>query len=177
MCNKLKKGCSPIIKHHELEKKLYEFYSIPEFRDLFQGICVKKDYIHKENSCLDLGVALNTAQLFGLLTQIHGVGETRSIISIDEDIAQEIIADCEREMVDKMSHLFDAMIEQDNKKKHHQISEAESVMGNFMNRLDNGNLIYSKEPSSEIEETLDENFINEQVKSYSKLLKSSLVKK
>jgi len=41
-----KNGCSPIIKHYELEKKLYRFYSLTEFRDLFQDICPKKR-LHK----------------------------------------------------------------------------------------------------------------------------------
>ena len=40
------KGLSPIIKHHELETKLYEFYSLPDFEELFQDICPKKDYIN-----------------------------------------------------------------------------------------------------------------------------------
>ena len=44
------KGLSPIIKHHELETKLYEFYSLPDFEELFQDICPKKDYINPKNS-------------------------------------------------------------------------------------------------------------------------------
>lgn len=62
-----KNGCSPIIKHYELEKKLYRFYSLTEFRDLFQDICPKKDYTNSENSYLNLGTALNAAQLVRLL--------------------------------------------------------------------------------------------------------------
>lgn len=62
------KGLSPIIKHHELETKLYEFYSLPDFEELFQDICPKKDYINPKNSYLDLGAAINTEQIFGLLT-------------------------------------------------------------------------------------------------------------
>ena len=104
-----KNGLSPLIIHHELEKKLYEFYSLPEFRKLFQDICPKKDYINPENSYLDLGIALNTAQLFGLLIPIHGVGEIRSIVSCDENIAQEIISSSDKEMVDKMTNLFNTM--------------------------------------------------------------------
>lgn len=107
-------GLTPIIKHHELEMKLYEFYSVPDFEELFQDICPKRDYINPENSYLDLGVAINTAQLFGLLTQIHGVGETRSIISCDADMAQEIITNTNPEMVDKMTDLFTAMFHLDN---------------------------------------------------------------
>lgn len=104
-----KNNLTPLIKHHELEKKLYRFYDLPEFRELFQDICPKKDYIISENSYLDLGTALNTAQLFGILTPIHGIGETRSIISCDEDTVQEIISSSDIEMVDKMAHLFDTM--------------------------------------------------------------------
>ena len=113
------KGLSPIIKHHELETKLYEFYSLPDFEELFQDICPKKDYINPKNSYLDLGAAINTEQIFGLLTQIHGVGETRSIISCDEEIAQEIISNTDTEMVDKMTNLFNVMfgLDSDLKKK------------------------------------------------------------
>ena len=75
-----KNGCSPIIKHNELEKKLYRFYSLPEFRDLFQDICPKKDYTNPENSYLNLGTALNTAQLVGLLIPIQSTGEISSIM-------------------------------------------------------------------------------------------------
>lgn len=113
------KGLSPIIKHHELETKLYEFYSLPDFEELFQDICPKKDYINPKNSYLDLGAAINTEQIFGLLTQIHGVGETRFIISCDEEIAQEIISNTDTEMVDKMTNLFNVMfgLDSDLKKK------------------------------------------------------------
>lgn len=104
-----KNGLSPLIKHHELEKKLYEYYYLPEFRELFQGICPKKDYITPENSYLDLETALNTAQLFGLLTPIYGVGETKSIVACGDDIAQEIISSVDAEMVDKMTNLFNAI--------------------------------------------------------------------
>lgn len=104
-----KKELSPLIIHHELEKKLYEFYSLLEFRELFQDICPKKDCINPENSYLDLGTALNTAQLYGLLVPIHGVGEIRSIVSCDEDKAQEIMSHFDSEIVDKMDNLFDVM--------------------------------------------------------------------
>ena len=108
-----KNGCSPIIKHHELEKKLYRFYSLPEFRDLFQDICPKKDYINPENSYLNLGVALNTAQLFGLLTPIQSPGEIRSIISCDEKMAQEIISSTGAEMVTRMTKLLKSPVMQE----------------------------------------------------------------
>lgn len=104
-----KNGLSPLIKHHELEKKLYEYYYLPEFIELFQDICLKKDYITPENSYLDLETALNTAQLFGLLTPIHGVGKTKSIISCNDDMAQEIISSVDVEMVDKMTNLINAI--------------------------------------------------------------------
>lgn len=109
-----KNGCSPIIKHRELEKRLYEFYSLPEFRELFQDICPKKDYINPENSYLDLETALNEGQLLGLLTLIHGVGEIRSIITCDEDISQQIISNADTEIVNKMTNLFNTMSDLDN---------------------------------------------------------------
>lgn len=104
---------APIVKHHELEKKLYSFYSLPEFRDLFQDICPKRDYINSENSYLNLGTALNTAQLFGLLTPVQSTGETKSIISCDEKMAQEIILNTDPEMVIRMSKLLKSPIMQE----------------------------------------------------------------
>lgn len=114
------KGLSPIIKLHELETKLYEFYSLPDFEELFQDICPKKDYIDPENSYLDLETAISRAQTFGLLTQIRGVEEEiRFIISYDEEIAQEIISNTDTKMVDKMTNLFTVMfgLDSDSKKK------------------------------------------------------------
>ncbi len=173
-----KNGCSPIIKHHELEKKLYRFYSLPEFRDLFQGICPKKDYINPENSYLNLGTALNTAQLFGLLISIQGTGEIRSIISCDEEIAQEIISNTDPEMVNKMAKLFNSMIGFDKsskEKQSSQISDAESTMDNFMKKLDNGDLIGDKEQTTGTELMLNEEFIDDQVENYAKLLRSPVM--
>lgn len=110
-----KKSLSPIIKHHELEKKLYEFYSLPEFSELFQDICPKRDYICPKNSYLDLGTALNTAQLFGILIPIHASGEISSIISCNEGIAEQIVSSIDEELVTKMSNLFNTMFDLDNK--------------------------------------------------------------
>ena len=90
---------SPIINHQELEKKLYRFYLLPEFRDLFQDICPKKDYIDSENSYLNLSTALNTAQLFGLLIPIQGTGE--------------IISNTDTEMVTRMAKLLKSPIMQE----------------------------------------------------------------
>lgn len=166
----VKNRCSPIINHYELEKNLYRFYSLDEFRELFQDICPKKDAINPENSYLDLGTALQTAQLFGLLTPIHGVGEIKSMISCDEDMAQEIISNADAKMVDKMTALFDVIL---NKKEN--ISNAESVMNHFMEKLDSGDLTYDKEQPIGKEVGLDEEFIADQVKSYCKLLNSPIL--
>ena len=115
-----KNSLSPIIKHHELEKKLYEFYSLPEFSELFQDICPKRDYIYPENSYLDLGKALNTAQLFGILIPIHVTGEIKSIISCDENIAEQLISSADEELVTKISNLFNTMFGLDNKTNKNQ---------------------------------------------------------
>lgn len=100
------KGLSPIIKHHELETTLYKVYSLPDFKELFQDICPKKNYATPQRSYLDLETAINTAQTFGLLTQIKDMGETRSLVSCNEKTAQEIIANSNEEMVNKMTNLF-----------------------------------------------------------------------
>ncbi len=118
-------GCSPIIKHHELEKKLYKFYLLPEYEDLFQDICPKEDYINPENSYLDLGTALNTAQLFGLLTPIHDMGEISSISFCDEEqtISKELILNEEfiNSQVKKYNELLKSTIVQ-------EIQESESIL-------------------------------------------------
>ena len=149
-----KNGCSPIIKHNELEKKLYRFYSLPEFRDLFQDICPKKDYTNPENSYLNLGTALNTAQLIGLLIPIQGTGEISSIISCNDKIAQEIISSADTEIVNKMSKLFNLMLDFDSSSKEnhfYQTSDAELV--------------------------LDEQVTDEQIESYTKALNSPVIPK
>lgn len=170
-----KNELSPIIKHHELEKRLYEFYSLPEFRELFQDICPKEDYINPENSYLDLQTALQMVQLLGLLTPIHDAGEIRSMITCDESIAQRIISNTDAEMVDKMANLFNTMYslnDSSKEKDNTKISNAESVMNHFMEKLDHDDFTYDKEQSNGTELAFDEGFIDNQVKSYKKLLKS-----
>lgn len=105
-------GFSCIMDHHELEKKLYQFYFVPEFKELFLDICPKKDNINPENSYLDLGIALQIARLFGLLVPIHGSGETRSLISCNKKSAEEIITKADPKMASKMNKLFCAMADQ-----------------------------------------------------------------
>ena len=143
-----KNGCSPIIKHNELEKKLYRFYSLPEFKD----ICPKKDYATPENSYLNLETALNTAQLVGLLIPMQSPGEISSIISCNDKIAQEIISSTDTEMVNKMSKLFNLMLDFDSSSKEnhfYQTSDAGLVS--------------------------DKQFIDEQVESYTKALNSPVM--
>ena len=147
-----KNGCSPIIKHNELEKKLYRFYSLPEFRDLFQDICPKKDYATPENSYLNLETALNTAQLVGLLIPMQSPGEISSIISCNDKIAQEIISSTDTEMVNKMAKLFNLMLDFDSSLKEdcsYQTSDAELVS--------------------------DKQFIDEPVENYTKALNSPVM--
>ena len=147
-----KNGCSPIIKHYELEKKLYRFYSLPEFRDLFQDICPKKDYATPENSYLNLETALNTAQLVGLLIPMQSPGEISSIISCNDKIAQEIISSTDTEMVNKMAKLFNLMLDFDSSLKenrYYQTSDAGVVS--------------------------DKQFIDEPVENYTKALNSPIM--
>ncbi len=104
-----KNEVSPIIIHHELEKKLYGFYSIPEFRRIFQDICPKEDYINPENSYLDLVKVFNMTQLVGLLIPTNGVGEISSVVSCDENIAQQIISNYDEEITNEMSSLLNTV--------------------------------------------------------------------
>ncbi len=116
---------------------MYRFHSLPEFKELFQDICPKKDYINPENSYLDLGNAFQTAQLFGLLTLIQGVGETRSIISCDKNMAQEIISNVDVEMADKMANLFNAIFDLDNNSKEKKDSKISTEdEGNINNQIE-----------------------------------------
>ena len=105
----LKYRQSPLLIHHELEKKLYKFYNLPELGILFEDICPKKDYANEANSYLLLSTAFQTAQTFGLLTSIQGVGETRSIISCDDEQADQIISDYDSEIVSSMCVLFNLL--------------------------------------------------------------------
>ena len=106
-------------------KKLYKFYLLPEFEDLFQDICSKEDYINPENSYLNLGTALNTEQLFGLLTPIHDMGEISSISFCDEEqtISKELILNEEfiNSQVKKYNELLKSTIVQ-------EIQESESIL-------------------------------------------------
>lgn len=167
-----KNKLSPIIEHHKLEKELYKFYILPEFKEIFQGICPKRDHIYPENNYLNLGIAFNEAQLYGLLVPIHGVGETRSIISCDENLAQKIISRFDVEIVNKMAQLFDMMFELSNNTKNQesQISNAEEVMDNFMMKLDSDDLTCDTEQTVEMQIPFDEEFIGEQIESYQKVL-------
>ena len=149
-----KNGCSPIIKHNELEKKLYRFYSSPEFRDLFQDICPKKDYTNPENSYLNLGTALNTAQLVELLVPIQSTGEIGSIISCNDKIAQEIISSTDTEIVNKMAKLFNLMLDFDSSSKENRFYQ-----------------------TSDAELVLDEQVTDEQIESYTKALTSPVIPK
>lgn len=147
-----KNSCSPIIKHYELEKKLYRFYSLTEFRDLFQDICPKKDYTNSENSYLNLETALNAAQLIRLLIPIQSTGETSSIISCNNKIAQEIISSTDTKMVNKMAKLFNLMLDFDSSLKenrYYQTSDAGVVS--------------------------DKQFIDEPVENYTKALNSPIM--
>ncbi len=107
----------PIINHHALEKKLYPFYDVPEYKELFQDIVPKKDGIYKESNYLDLQKAFTTARIVGLLVPIHGAGALKSIVFCNDDIASEITSTVAPEMVDKMARLF-VMLENVEEAKH-----------------------------------------------------------
>ncbi len=120
----VKKKCSRVISHHELEKRLYEYYSLPEFVDLFQDICPKKDNIYPENSYMDLSDALQKAQLLGVLTLIHdATTKTKSIIAYNIEEAEEVITNANQDMVEKMANLFDRMDNRDSESKQKEETE------------------------------------------------------
>lgn len=94
----------------------------------------------------------------------------RSIINCDENLAQIIISNTDEEIVNKMDKLFDLMF------KLNQISDAESVMNNFIERLDKDDLPYDKEQLTGDEFKLDTEAIEAKVKSYKNLLNSPFLK-
>lgn len=102
----VKYGQSPLLNHHELEKKLYKFYNVSELKILFEDIHPKKDYINEENSYLVLTTPFQNAQTFGLLNTVNDAGEIRSFISLDDKQANEIIANYNSEIISAMSILF-----------------------------------------------------------------------
>ena len=116
-----KKQLPPIIKHEELEKELYKFYFYPDFEKLFQDISLKRDYANPEYSYLDLGRAINVAQIYGLLIPVHDVGEVKSIISCNKKLAEKIISTTDAEMVKKMNDLFDMMFNLTENKEDQQL--------------------------------------------------------
>ena len=79
------------------------------------------------------------------------------IIDHSDEIKNTTIHDIEKDYTDKYS--------------------AGDVMDRFMKKLDNGELVRDKEPSTGEELQLDDKFIEEQVEDYIKLLDSSLMEK
>jgi len=101
---------------------------------------------------LNLGTALNAAQLVRLLIPIQSTGETSSIISCNNKIAQEIISSTDTEMVNKMAKLFNLMLDFDSSLKenrYYQTSDAGVVS--------------------------DKQFIDEPVENYTKALNSPIM--
>lgn len=56
------------------------------------------------------------------------------------------------------------------------ISDAELVMNNFMKKLNNGDLTRDTEPIIGEELKMDDEFVNERLESYKKLLESPIIK-
>lgn len=114
---------SPLLIHHELEKKLYKFYDIPGFKILFEDICPKKNYVNDEKSYLFLTTAFQTAQTFGLLISIKEVGEIMSLITCDMNQADQIIANYNSEIVSAMAALFNLLFKNSSNNEIHYNEE------------------------------------------------------
>ena len=101
-------GYSPIIKNHELEKKLYYYlyyyYDDPGYHFLFEDI-MKKESIDG-NNYVDLSVAFQTAYTLGILTLIRdSFNEVKSVNLISKKEAEEIVLLADQKQVEAINDL------------------------------------------------------------------------
>lgn len=114
---------NPIIKNHQLAKKLYDFYDRKEYHFLFEDICKKEDIVG-ENNYVDLNCAYQQAYAFGLILQIHDChNELKSIINISIDEAKLIQSQYSQEQIEAISNMCDEIfglkkVEIQDDKKH-----------------------------------------------------------
>lgn len=106
-----KKGSFPVIVHHELEKDLYKFYFLDEYKDLFEDIVPQTNNIDEQESYLNLNAGIQLAQTFYLLMPIHDNGEIRSMNICNIYEADKIIDSYSYDIVEKMSSLIDMKLQ------------------------------------------------------------------
>lgn len=103
----VKKGINLVLNHHDLEKQLYKYYSMDDFKDLFEDIVIKEDVAFPENNCVILSEGFQTALTFGILVNINDAGKMRSIITILKENSENIISKYDEQYVSKMSSLVE----------------------------------------------------------------------
>lgn len=104
----IKAGNSPLIVCEDLENKLYKFYSVPEFKNLFGSLGVQRDFENLENSRVWLGTAIQNTYLDGLSVQ-QDIVDDCAIITLSSDKADEIISLYDENIVLDMASLVEMM--------------------------------------------------------------------
>jgi hypothetical protein len=98
-----------IIEMDELEKNLYNFYYNSEFDLLFKNINIKND------NCIDLNNAYNTALNSELLICIHNKSYILTFINLSINEANEIIQQFKTNEINAMEKLCRNLYLQENK--------------------------------------------------------------
>ena len=121
-----------ILVNHELEKQLYEYYKMSEFKILFQDICGKEDYINKENSFVDLNSAFQTAYAWGLMDPLQDAGGLKSIIQLTSEEALSTACEYDDEYIVLMnrmiSQLFNLRLKSEKNTRRVMIGSGETAM-------------------------------------------------
>lgn len=107
----------PIINHHDLEKKIYNFYHVEEFKELFVEVGKKEDILFPEENKVLLSEGFLTALTYGILVNINDTGEMRSVITLIKDEAEKIISNYDERYVAKMTLLVENVIKEEKKKE------------------------------------------------------------
>lgn len=96
---------SNIIDNHDLEKKLYEFYDIPEFNFLFEDLEKKEDKANPKNNHIDLNSAFQIAYAYGILNITSDSSLQKSICTLSKSDAAKLISSYPFNITDAMNCL------------------------------------------------------------------------
>lgn len=106
---------NPVLDKNELQKKLFNYYDLEEYKILFSNF-VKEDDI--ENEVIDLSGAFLSGYAYGLLTMIHDGNNRKYVINIDSiDSLKELDKYTEEEKLAALNLVNDLYtIKNDNNK-------------------------------------------------------------
>ena len=154
------KSQKSIIVNQELEKKLYKYYKMPDFKILFQDICLKESYIDNKNSSINLTVAFQKAYACGLLVLLNDLSGLRSIIRLTPDEALILASEYDDEYIVLMSLLVVKLFAEEPKKdissRKIMIGSGEHALFVFKDANHSSNL--GNDINSRIDNILESNF-------------------